>query len=48
VVTHSVIMPGAIIGKNAVVDHAIVAGGTVIEDGRQVNVQGDKIALVTK
>ena len=48
VVTSSVIMPGAVIGKNAIVERAIVAGCTVVEEGRHVNVQGEKIALVTK
>ena len=47
IVEDSVIMPGAIIGKNVHLKNVIVANNVVIEDGREVVPEVNDIKLIT-
>ena len=47
-VEDSVIMPGAIIGKNVHLKNVIVANNVVIEDGREVIGETNDVKLITK
>lgn len=45
-VTNSVIMPGVTIGRDAVVNKAIVINDVHVQDESQINLEGEKVVLV--
>lgn len=47
-VKNCVVLPGVIIRKGAVIHNAIIINDIEIEEGRQINVDGKEIVLVTK
>ena len=46
--TRCVIMAGALIGHNVKVNNAIIAPGVVIEDDAEINLDSEKIVLISK
>lgn len=47
-ITDSVLMPGVIVHKNVKINKAIVANNVEIEEGRNINPEGNEIVLVYK
>ncbi len=47
-VTRSVLMPGVVVGKNAVVNNCILGPNTAIKDGEKINEGKDEIVLIDK
>ena len=41
-------MSGSQIGGKAVIHNAIIAPNTIIDEGREINVKGDEIVLISK
>ena len=46
--TNCVVMSGSQIGGKAVIHNAIIAPNTIIDEGREINVKGDEIVLISK
>lgn len=46
--TNCVVMSGSQIGAKAVIHNAIIAPNTIIDEGREINVKGDEIVLISK